>query len=200
MNPWIWTAVTTVTVCASGWLLQRRFWMGVFKRGTQLLVEETVQLKLDLKTQEDDHAARTETLHGELKQALADIQSARAETKVESDKRSRYFDKISEVQAERDQWYKLYTAQSIGHGNAQALMMGTIEQLARQMKAKGIEPKIPRILQDVRAEFQTTHEEPARLAAAQQSAPALQSGPSHAGDPLTDSPKDPMVATDGQAC
>ena len=81
---------------------------------------------------------------------------------AERDKSSRYFLKITDFENERNQWQKLYSDQSIGHGNAQNLMMHTIEQLAAQLAAKGVKFKVPKVLQAIRDEFAETHEMPAR--------------------------------------
>lgn len=77
-------------------------------------------------------------------------------------KSQRYFEKISGIAKERDEWLKLYTDQSIAHGNAQNMMLNTIEHLSRQLSAHGIKHKVPGIINEVRAEYVSKHESPAR--------------------------------------
>lgn len=91
-----------------------------------------------------------------------ELERAREVAQAERDKSSRYFTKISDFERERDDWQKRYTLQSIGHGNAQSLMMQTIDGMARQLQSKGVKVKIPKVLHAVREEFLATHELPAR--------------------------------------
>jgi len=102
-------------------------------------------------------------------------------------KTDRYFEQISVFEKQRDHWQKLYFDQAVGHGNAQSLMMGTIEKLCRDLVAKGARPQVPKVLYTLREEYIQTHELPARegLAAlnhkqviAEAGAQALQSVPS----------------------
>ncbi len=81
---------------------------------------------------------------------------------TERDKTSRYFTAIDGIKKERDDWHQLYTGQAIGHGNAQNLMMGEIEKLARALAAKGVRYSMPRVLQEVREEYLGKYEMPAR--------------------------------------
>jgi len=118
-------------------LLHRGRLKRVFMRGTEILVQQVTELRLQL-------------------------DAAREVTTQERDKTSRYFTKISEMERERDDWHQLYTGQAIGHGNAQNLMMGEIEKLARVLAAKGVKYSMPMILQEVRAEYLGDYEMPAR--------------------------------------
>lgn len=90
------------------------------------------------------------------------IEAARLEAQAERDKSSRYLGKCQDFESERDEFYRLYTSQSIGHGNAQNLMMQTIDRLAQQLQAKGVRVQIPKVLHVVREEFREQHEMPAR--------------------------------------
>lgn len=104
----------------------------------------------------------------ELRQRVSDLTSelerAREVAQDERSKRERYFEKISDFERERSRWQKSYYEQSIGHGNAQELMMNTIEGLATQVKALGGRPKIPNVIHAVREEFIGQHELPSREA------------------------------------
>lgn len=91
-----------------------------------------------------------------------DVAALRVQLDAARDKTSRYFDLISEMEKERNGWHKLHQEECIGHGNAQNLMMGTIEDMARTMSAKGLRFQIPRVLHAVREEFLQSFELPAR--------------------------------------
>ncbi len=128
-----------------------------FMRGTQHLAEECASLKVEV----------------ERAREVAD--EARAKT-------ARYLDKISDFERERTTWQTSYFEQSVGHGNAQQLMMNTIETLAKQLQAKGVRPQIPSVIHAVRSEFEANHEMPARAAleaieAAKAAQAAAQSSP-----------------------
>lgn len=118
-------------------LLHRWRVKDVFMRGTEILVEQVTELRVQL-------------------------DATRELVTRERDKTSRYFTKISDMEHERDEWHQLYTGQAIGHGNAQNLMMGEIEKLARVLAAKGVKYSMPMILQEVRAEYLGKYEMPAR--------------------------------------
>lgn len=122
-----------------GWRYSRRFTERTFMRGTALLAEECASLKVE-------------------------VERAREVAADERSKRERYFAKISEFERERTDWQERYYAQSIGHGNAQDLMMSTIENLARQLQSLGHRPKIPSVLHALRSEYQASHEMPSRAA------------------------------------
>jgi hypothetical protein len=96
---------------------------------------------------------------GVLAQEVGTLQLALEDARAQKD---RYFEKISEFEKQRDEWHQLYVDQSIGHGNAQNLMMDTIEQMGKVLSSKGIRFKIPRVLHEVRAEFSEKYEMPAR--------------------------------------
>ncbi len=110
-----------------------------FLEGTRLVAEECAALKIE-------------------------VERAREVAGTERATRERYFNQISEFERQRTQWQTSYYEQSVGHGNAQDLMMGTIEALARQLQALGQRPKIPSVLHALRSEYQATHEMPARAA------------------------------------
>ncbi len=84
---------------------------------------------------------------------------ALAEARSQKD---RYYEKIAEFEKQRNSWHALYVEQSIGHGNAQNLMMSTIEEMGKVLSSKGIRFNIPRVLHEVRAEFLEKYEMPAR--------------------------------------
>jgi hypothetical protein len=63
---------------------------------------------------------------------------------------------------ERDNWKKLYEVSAAQAGNAQALMMRIIDRLAQALKHKGIDPKLPPVLQQVQQEFFAAHIESAQ--------------------------------------
>ena len=92
-------------------------------------------------------------------QRLGAAEVAREEARAQKD---RYFEKISEFEKQRNDWHRLYVEQSIGHGNAQNLMMDTIEQMGKVLSANRIRFQIPRVLHEVRAEFLEKYEMPAR--------------------------------------
>ena len=110
-----------------------------FMRGTRLLAEECAGLKIEVERARDvagDERART----------------------------ARYFEKITDFERERTTWQTSYYEQSLGHGNAQQLMINTIETLARQLQENGVRPQIPKIIYAIREEYQTQHEMPALAA------------------------------------
>lgn len=136
MITYVWIAILLAGYPAA-YLAHRLRLRGVFLRGTRLLAEQVADLRIAV-----EHAREVAT--------------------TERDRTSRYFAKISAMAEERDGWHHLYTQQAIGHGNAQNLMMGEIEKLARALSAKGVTYQMPRILQEVREEFLGKYETPAR--------------------------------------
>lgn len=74
----------------------------------------------------------------------------------------RYRTKISEVLQEREDFHQLWQQQSIGHGNAQNMMMTTIEEMGRLLSQKGVRYRLNPLLQAVRDEYLEKHEMPAR--------------------------------------
>ena len=119
------------------YLLHRWRLRSVFMHGTRILSEQVADLQIG-------------------------VERAREQVGQERDKTSRYVKQILAIERERDDWHNLYTGQAIGHGNAQNLMMGEIEKLARTLAAKGVKYSMPRILQDVREEYLGKYEMPAR--------------------------------------
>ena len=90
-----------------------------------------------------------------------ELERAREVAQDERSKRERYFTKIADFEKIAHNWQKSYYDQSIGHGNAQQIMMDCIETLARQLQGAGIPPKIPSVIHAVRAEFMEQHQLPA---------------------------------------
>ena len=92
-----------------------------------------------------------------------------------------YFQKIDDATRQRDIWVSLHHAESIGHGNAQNLMMEQIEILVRKLEnVKGAvrlhlgaesalsqrvdvlcKTRLNPVLEQVRAEHQATYVQPA---------------------------------------
>lgn len=106
--------------------------------------------------------ARSELLLKENEQLTAHAREA--EGKSETNLRV-----LLDMQSQRDQWQKLYMDQGAAHGNAQALMMETIERLFRTLQTHGIKCTLSPILQQVRSEFLEKHELPiAKLREAQE--------------------------------
>lgn len=148
MNSYTWVIVA---LCAGHvllwWALDRyRRWehanlQAAFMEGTRLLAEECATLKLE-------------------------VERAREIAQDERSKRERYFTQLEAFEKQRVEWQELYFAQSVGHGNAQSLMMQTIERLSRELQAKGGRPVIPKVLHALRGEFEERHELPARQAQA----------------------------------
>lgn len=71
------------------------------------------------------------------------------------------FASADSVVKECTEWRRRYYEQSLQAGNAQALMMATLEQLAAKCQALGGKVEIPRIIQAVRSEYVTQHVQPA---------------------------------------
>ncbi len=109
----------------------------------------------------------TKLMAEQLADLTIEVERAREATEAERAKGVRYFHKISDFETERTKWQELYYTQSIGHGNAQQLMMNTIEDLARKLQKLGVRAHIPRVLQAVRDDYLSEHEMPARAAQAE---------------------------------
>jgi len=126
--------------------------------------EETIATVRDACKVEHERAFMegTRLLAEQLGAVQLEVERAREVAQAERDKTSRYFDQIRVFEQQRDEWQRLYFEQSAGHGGAQALMMGTIENLARELHARGGRPQIPKVLHAVRSEYEQTHELPAR--------------------------------------
>ena len=128
-----------------------------------------------LKKARQEHA----TLESSL---MAQLEAADTQLVAEKGRASRYFTSIEALGAERDRWQRLYTLESIGHGNAQNLLMETISGLIRQLRALGKDVEMPPVIEKVRQEHQQTHELPARemqnaLEEGQKKTPVAPSGP-----------------------
>ncbi len=67
---------------------------------------------------------------------------------------------IESVIQQRDGWCKLYDDQAIGHGNAQAIMMGVIEHQALKLRQAGIEVPLPPVIQETMGVFVQEHVDP----------------------------------------
>jgi len=155
MNTWFWIACGLWCGYPVLWFLGRKSWRSIALRATSVVVAERDEAKLALENATQESAAERARLHAELKLVISDLHTER-------DKVSRYFVKISAFERERDEWQRMYHEQSIGHGNAQSLMMGTIEKLSRQLQEKGVRVQIPKVLHEIREEFLGAHELPAR--------------------------------------
>lgn len=155
MNTWFWAACALVGGYPVLWLVGSKSWKNIALRATRVVVAERDEAQVALELAMQESATERDRLHAELKLVINDLHTER-------DKVSRYFAKISDFERERDGWQNMYHTQSIGHGNAQALMMSTIENLARQLQAKGVRAQIPKVLHEIRDEFLGTHELPAR--------------------------------------
>lgn len=68
-----------------------------------------------------------------------------------------YFQAISIIEKERDNYRSLYQDQSLGHDNAQRLMMHIIGELHRELHKLGVTFKLPEIIQVVRGSFEESH-------------------------------------------
>lgn len=80
----------------------------------------------------------------------------------------------SGILTERDSWQHLYFDQSVGHGNAQAMMMSTIDYMGSKLRQAGIEVPVPRLLAEVQQEFTRQHVTPVLAQSAPKSAPSSQ--------------------------
>lgn len=100
--------------------------------------------------------ACTVSEHASLRQAVEE-----AEAKV-----GRYFQSIQSMERQRDEWRALYQEQALTHSNAQEMMMGLIEHAGRLLATKGINLKIPSIIQVIREQFHEQHTLPVRKAIA----------------------------------
>lgn len=96
-------------------------------------------------------------LYGQIRE-LQDKRNADTERRA-----AEYFAKIEEVIKEREVWREWYNDQSIGHDNAQQLMMRTIDRLGAQItRLTGQPPRIEPVLHFVSEGFQAAHGEQAR--------------------------------------
>lgn len=111
-----------------------------------------------------DALAERERMLSDHAQALVvQVESARAVAQDERARRERYFVQIAAFETQRDEWQKLYYQQSIGHGNAQEMMISWINTLAQKLQALGVRVSLPTALQVLRQEFLTNHEMPSRV-------------------------------------
>jgi hypothetical protein len=105
-------------------------------------------------------------LQPELTKAVGQMAHLRAQWEMSERKASEYLDRIRGIIEERDKWERLYHEQSIGHGNAQAVMMGYIGHLERQLMQHGVEAKAPAVIQEIHDLYIERHVSPALNAAA----------------------------------
>lgn len=112
-----------------------------FMEGTRLVAEECAALKIQ-------------------------VENARENAGASEAKADRYFIKISDFERQSSAWQKLYYDQTLGHGNAQEMMMSTIEALAQQLQSMNVRPRIPSILHALRSEYLSAHEMPVKAAMA----------------------------------
>lgn len=157
MNTWFWVSGALVCGYPVLWLCGSRLWKATAVRATAVARDKLTASEQALEAAATEQTTERDRLHAELKLVINDLHGER-------DKVSRYFAKISDFERERTEWQRLYHEQSIGHGNAQALMMGTIERMARQLQDKGVRVQIPKVLHEIREEFLSQHEMPARSA------------------------------------
>jgi hypothetical protein len=80
----------------------------------------------------------------------------------------------SGILTERDNWQHLYFDQAVGHGNAQAMMMSTIDYLAGRLRGLGVEVPLPAALSQVQQEFTRQHVTPVLAQSAPKLSPASQ--------------------------
>ncbi len=174
MIPWICVGLLVLGYPLLWWLGRRR--QRAFERALDSATTYSAQQADELR--EQLASAWTQALAAARAEVVTELAAARAEATAERDKSSRYFLKISDFERERTQWQNLYTSQSIGHGNAQNLMMRTIEDFARLLQNHGVKVVVPKVLSAIREEFQATHEQPSRaLAEAVKSAEAQLAAP-----------------------
>jgi hypothetical protein len=112
-----------------------------------LVRQLTVQLNETIETSEKRHQA---TLEAGTRQI--DDWKRRAEE---------YRVTVESVLKQRDQWCDLYNEQSIGHGNAQAIMMDAIAFLERKLRQAGVEVTLPPVVRETQELYRDRHVEPA---------------------------------------
>jgi len=115
------------------------------------------------------HTSRVfEAGHRVLTQQIADMQAqleaAREQRDAADAQTHRYQLKITGVLAERDQWTSLYYEQSVGHGNAQSLLMDLVNQMGARLQRAGVKFEMPQGIATIRQEFMDKHEGPATRA------------------------------------
>lgn len=109
----------------------------------------------------DLNASRVE-FEGQVRRVVASELGAARAAAVDWERRAEeYRGTIQGVLKERDNWNKLYDEQSIGHGNAQAVMMDAIGHLVRLLRKAGVDPKLPAIIQETQDLYRERHVEPA---------------------------------------
>ncbi len=79
--------------------------------------------------------------HALLTQHLGDLQQQLEQARETT---HRYQLKIGDTLAERDRWVTLYYEESIGHGNAQDMMMGLINRMGAKLQQAGAVGEIER--------------------------------------------------------
>jgi DNA polymerase III delta prime subunit len=165
MIPWIYVIVLALGYPLVWWLHRRS--LGAEQASVSRRLERIrEQAQSEAREQVDQARAETQTATMRARIAVsAELAEAKAFAESERDKASRYFLKITDFENERTQWQRLYNQQSIGHGNAQNLMMRTIEDLTRQLQAKGVRAQVPKVLHALREEFLEAHEMPSRALA-----------------------------------
>lgn len=89
---------------------------------------------------------------------LGDASEAlRAELEQTRNQREAYRELIEDIQAERDRWMEYYYSQATGHDNAQRWMMREHQELSRQVKQLGGEPRVSSQVSRVRAAYEAEH-------------------------------------------
>jgi len=95
-----------------------------------------------------------------LSEALGALEREQQLRELAEKKAAEYFDAIEGVVKERSNWSSLYQRVVLEYGNAQDLMMRTIDNLCRQLEKLGKKVEVSKAIKAVRQEFFETHERP----------------------------------------
>lgn len=98
----------------------------------------------------------------QIKDLSREVEAAREIATNAEAKTARYLATITSFENQSLAWQGKWQEESISHGNAQELMMRTIAQLQQKLQALGHNPKIPAVLDVIRAEHEQQHSGPAR--------------------------------------
>jgi hypothetical protein len=125
----------------------------IFQRG-KLIEELTAALRTS-------NESRVE-FERQVQKAVADeLEAARFAAKDWERRATEYRDSNAGIIGERDAWNRLYDEQSIGHGNAQAMMMDAIQHLQRKLRDAGVTVALPPIIRETQELYRERHVEPA---------------------------------------
>jgi hypothetical protein len=146
-------AVALLLVNLWQWFDRRLLWkaMLVADDNTAVARKERNELQRQI---DDEHLPEIRKLRMTTAARTTEAESRAAEAEA---KTQRYFAEIESACNQRNHWSKLYQDMSTQYGNAQDLMIRTIERLARQLQAAGIKPKVPPVIKAVRDEFFAAH-------------------------------------------